>query len=60
MPVIPKIECSEAMKVIFEGVEYALSAGVNYITDILIGNGEYHLQFSGKGTVTVIYRGGSL
>ena len=60
MPVIPKIECSTAMKVIFEGVEYDLSAGVNYITDILIGNGEYHLQFAGKGTVTVIYRGGSL
>ena len=60
MPVIPKIECSAAMKVLFEGVEYALSAGLNYITDILIGSGEYRMQFSGKGTVTVIYRGGSL
>lgn len=60
MEVIPRIVCSTAMQVVFSGQTYQLAAGENYIPDILIKEGEYALTFKGNGTVTVIYRGGSL
>lgn len=58
--VIPIFSCSEAMTLVYNGTEYALSAGENKLYDILIGAGEHNLEFEGTGTVSVSYRGGSL
>lgn len=60
MPVVPKITVSADMQMGFEGESYDLKAGENYIPDIEIKAGEHMMVFTGNGTVTVSYRGGSL
>lgn len=60
MPVVPKIIVSADMQVEFGGELYRLKAGENYLPDIEIKEGEHVLTFTGHGTVTVSYRGGSL
>ena len=60
MPVVPKIIVSADMQVLFGGESYRLKAGENYLPDIEIKEGEHVLTFTGHGTVTVSYRGGSL
>lgn len=60
MPVVPEITVSSGMRVEFEGEEFVLKPGKNYLPDIEIKNGEHVLNFTGNGTVTVSYRGGSL
>lgn len=58
--VSPKITTSAAMTVAFEGAEYNLSAGTQKVYGLLLHEGENVLTFTGKGTVSVDYRGGSL
>lgn len=56
----PTITVSEPMQVSFDGITYNLSAGINKVYTMLLHEGENLLTFTGNGTVTVEYRGGSL
>lgn len=58
--VCPKITVSSVMTVSYLGKTYDLSAGENIIPDIFLGEGNHQLTFSGSGTVSVAYQGGSL
>lgn len=58
--VVPVFECSEAMTVEYAGQAYGLPAGRSKILDLQLGEGEHVLTFTGSGTVSVDYRGGSL
>lgn len=58
--VIPVILVSADMTVTYKGVAYELSKGMNKIYDLALPEGENELIFSGNGTVSIDYRGGSL
>ncbi|WKY46008.1 mtfA protein [Eubacteriaceae bacterium ES2] len=58
--VCPKIITTNVMTVSYLGNTYNLSLGENIIPDIFLGDGEHILTFSGSGTVSIDYRGGSL
>lgn len=60
MPVVPEIIVSSAMQVTFDGITYQLRSGTNYFPDIEVREGDNPMVFTGNGTVTVKYRGGSL
>lgn len=60
MRVIPIFECSTEMKVTYNGVVYALPKGKSRSPDLLLGEGDNKLIFTGNGTVSVDYQGGSL
>ena len=59
-PSIPTITCSAAMTVAYKGTTYNLAAGANRLTDIVIGENEAVMTFTGSGTVSIDYRGGWL
>lgn len=59
-PVVPTIYLSAAMSVQFNGKTYELSSGNNVNPNIVIKSGQNTLKFTGTGTVTITYRGGSL
>ena len=56
----PIFTASAAMTVKFDGVTYNLPAGSNKIYDIFLCEGENELMFTGNGTVSIDYIGGSL
>ena len=56
----PMITVSKDMTVTFEGNTYNLKTGTNKIYEILISEGENTLTFTGTGTVSIDYTGGSL
>lgn len=58
--IVPVIDCSVPMKVIYKGQQYALPAGKSKVFDIWLGAGDNLLTFVGNGVVSVDYRGGSL
>lgn len=58
--VVPVITASAPMSVTFSGRSYPLLAGENKLYEIMLGEGEHELIFTGKGNVSVDYRGGSL
>ncbi|WKY44159.1 Ig-like domain-containing protein [Eubacteriaceae bacterium ES2] len=58
--VCPKITVGSVMTVSYLGKTYDLSVGENIIPDIFLGEGNHQLTFSGSGTVSVAYQGGSL
>lgn len=58
--VCPKIITTNVMTVTYMGNTYNLSLGENIIPDIYLGEGAHMLSFSGSGTVSIDYRGGSL
>ncbi|MDD3002055.1 MAG: mtfA protein [Candidatus Riflebacteria bacterium] len=58
--IIPVIECSAPMSVVYKGVTYSLPKGKSKAFDIYLNDGENVLTFKGKGIVSVEYRGGSL
>lgn len=60
MVVVPVITASATMTVRFEGQSYTLVKGKNEIPEIQIVEGDNILTFSGSGTVSINYRGGSL
>lgn len=61
-PVIPIFKVSDAdnLKVEFYGNMYTLQNGTNKFYEIVTQPGDNILKFSGSGTVTVEYRGGTL
>ena len=58
--VVPVIYASAAMQVTYNDKSYSLQAGSNKIYDIALPEGENTLTFTGNGTVSIDYRGGSL
>ena len=56
----PIFTASAAMTVKFDGVTYNLPAGSNKIYDIFLCEGKNELTFTGNGTVSIDYIGGSL
>lgn len=60
VPTIIADVVSGTMTVEFEGVSYQIKNGENRIVQMLIKEGENHLVFKGKGTISVDYRGGML
>lgn len=56
----PIFTASAAMTVKFDGVTYNLPAGSNKIYDIFMCEGKNELMFTGNGTVSIDYIGGSL
>lgn len=56
----PIFHCSQDMTVTYLGNTYQLYQGENSLWDIRLGEGNHNLSFSGSGTVSVDYRGGSL
>ena len=60
MPVIPEFECSASMSVTHNEKTFSLPVGRSKAPDLLLMEGDNVLTFSGNGTVSVEYRGGSL
>lgn len=60
MSVVPEITASAAMNVTYGSETYSLLPGLNYLLDLEITEGEHTMTFTGNGTVSVLYRGGSL
>ena len=58
--VVPTFECSAPMQVTYGGQDYDLPVGKSKVFEIWIGEGEHVLTFTGTGTVSIDYRGGSL
>ena len=58
--VIPVIKCDTPMQVTYNGVTYDLPKGKSKVFDIWLSEGDNLLTFTGNGTVSVDYRGGSL
>ena len=56
----PIFTASAAMTVKFDGVTYNLPSGSNKIYDIFLCEGKNELMFTGNGTVSIDYIGGSL
>ena len=56
----PIITCDNPMNVTFDSETYHLIAGVNKVYDVILLEGMNELTFSGFGTVTIDYIGGSL
>lgn len=57
---IPKFTASAAMTISYLGKTYDLPAGTHKILDLVIGNGDSVMTFTGNGTVSIDYRGGTL
>lgn len=60
MPVVPKFVCSAPMDLIVGQLVYSLVAGSNTLLDLKLKYGDTHISFSGHGTVSIWFRGGSL
>ena len=58
--IVPVIVCSTAMQVTYNEKTYSLPAGKSKVFEIWLGEGDNYLTFTGTGTVSVDYRGGSL
>lgn len=58
--VIPVIECDTPMQVTYNRATYDLPKGKSKVFDIWLSEGDNLLTFTGNGTVSVDYRGGSL
>ena len=59
-PISPTIISSTSMVVTFKGKTYNLSAGRNNFSDMIFDEGNNSLTFTGTGTITIDYTGGSL
>lgn len=60
MPVPLRVTVSTVMTVSYKGKSYSLAAGENRPAGLILGEGENELTFTGNGTVSIDYRGGSL
>lgn len=54
------ISSGKTLSASFDGTSYELKNGNNVIPEIIIGDVEKSITFSGEGTVSIDYRGGSL
>ena len=57
---IPTITCNEPMVLTYGKLTLNLPAGITKVYELQLGEGEHTLTFTGNGTVTISYRGGSL
>lgn len=57
---VPVFTASEAMTLTFEGIDYELQQGSQKFYELLLKEGENELTFTGNGTITIDYTGGSL
>lgn len=61
MPTSPTLVVSASgMRVTYGGETYALSKGINHISEIVLSPGENLMTFSGNGIVTIEFTGGRL
>lgn len=58
--VSPTFTCTAAMKVTYNGTTYSLPTGKTTVYDIRLKEGDNYVTFTGTGTVTIAYKGGSL
>lgn len=58
--VVPTFTASAAMVISYLGETYDLPAGTHRIFNLVIGDGESTMTFTGNGTVSIDYRGGRL
>lgn len=58
--VSPTFTCSAAMTVTHNGTKYSLPVGKTTVYDIRLQEGDNYVTFTGNGTVTIEYKGGSL
>lgn len=58
--VSPTFTCSAAMTVTHNGTKYSLPKGKTTVYDIRLQEGDNYVTFTGNGTVTIEYKGGSL
>lgn len=58
--VIPVITCSAPMTLVYKNQSLQLKAGSTKVYELQLGEGEHKLIFTGTGTVSICYRGGSL
>ena len=56
----PAIKVSAPMTLTFDGRNYSLITGVNYVHEIVIGPGNHTLTFTGNGTVAISKMGARL
>ena len=56
----PTIITDTEMTVACEGQVISLQPGATVLYELQLGEGRHDLTFTGTGTVTVLYRGGSL
>lgn len=54
------IASASGMTVTFNGVVYSLNKGINYLTELVLLEGDNVLLFGGNGTITVKYERGKL
>lgn len=54
------ITSSANMSLSYEGVSYTVQSGTHVLKDLILLPGENTLIFTGNGTITIDYRGGSL
>jgi len=59
-PIVPTFTTSEAMQVTWNGRTFPLPEGFSVIHDIEVREGVNIFTFTGNGTVSLEYRGGSL
>ena len=59
-PVAPEITCSAEMTLQYGSMTMQLPAGKTKVHELMLGEGEHELAFTGNGTVTISYRGRSL
>lgn len=60
MAVVPRFVCSAPMELIVGQLSYTLLAGENTLLDFKLKTGDTNITFSGNGTVSIWFRGGSL
>lgn len=60
MVICPTIEASAGMKVSYEGKTVQIGTGKSTVYDFNLHEGNNTLVFTGNGTVTISYKGGSL
>lgn len=57
-PAVPTFIVSADMQVSFKSNTFTLAAGENIFPEIVIRQGENLFEFTGDGTVSIVYRGG--
>lgn len=60
MPVSPQFTCSSAMTLVVKGQTYNLPSGVSVAPALILKDEEYTFRFTGEGTVSIYFTGGSL
>ena len=57
---VMRIVSNASMTVRYRNYTYSVYSGDNYMYDIELYEGENELYFQGKGTITIVHRGGMI